>query len=94
MPEPNFCFSSVSDTSLPLPSSGTAPREDESLHSLGKREMRSSFWLQPFPKAAHTVRGHEQVQEDWSQHRELSLSLPGGPKDLTEGLENSPPLSQ
>lgn len=56
--------------------------------------MRSSFWLQPFPKAAHTVRGHEQVQEDWSQHRELPLSLPGGPKDLTEGLENSPPLSQ
>lgn len=50
-----FVFSSVSDTSLPLPSSGTAPREGESLHSLGKTEMRSSFWLQPFPKAVCTV---------------------------------------
>lgn len=54
-PNLTFVFSSVSDTSLPLPSSGTAPREGESLHSLGKTEMRSSFWLQPFPKAVCTV---------------------------------------
>lgn len=95
-PEPNFCFSSVSDTSLPLPSSGTAPSEGESLHSFGKTEMRSSFWLQPLPKTACMVQGHAQVQplEDCSQHRDLSLSLTGGPKDLTEGLENFPPLAQ
>lgn len=69
--EPNFCLSSVSVTSLPLPSSGTAHREGESLHNLVEAEMRSSFWLQSFPKAACTVQGHSQVQplEDCSQQR-------------------------
>lgn len=58
--------------------------------------MRSLFWLQPFPKAVCRVQGHVQVQplEDCSQHMDLSLSLTGGPKDLTEGLESFPPLPQ
>ena len=81
-PEPNFCFSSVSDTSLLLLPSGTTPREGESLHRVVKTEMRRLFWLQHLPKTVCAVSGCTQVQplEHCSQQRDLSLSLTGESK--------------